>query len=448
MDIDMDVDYDASATFDAGAPQQIDTTTAGTVDEMPAAYFEDLSAQPTEQWPDFLNLQGVHSFDPNDPLYYAMEHCLEPRVKQTRWINDNSVNLQYYSAADAAIALQSLTDPTAGDAALILAETARKARPYSKRPEIVLTIRQANAGDQKAKGAANRSNFYKQHPDLRGDRGERRDYGRDRKPRRRSPPQRDFLDYGDDASRSQRRSGSGDDRMRDDSDYDNRRNRRNDNRERNEFRDKNSRFQKDTDSYRPGTRSPRESRFGRLRGRSASPGSGDDGDGRYGFTEQGTNTRSRYRSRSRSRSRHNNRRRRDVSGERWEHDRATFGEQETTPGRWTKDHGSHHRRSDAFDDSRGSLLERMTKDGKPLAPQSRPLASRITRDGDDDGESYGRLKDDYDFHAAEFDEPAPRDLASRISRDDDGIQIRGRGNDGINIRGASGFSIRGVAGGN
>ena len=169
---------------------------------MPAAYFEDLGARPLEQWPDFLNLQGVSEFDPNDPLYYAMEHCLEQRVKQTRWINDNSVNLQYYNAADAALALHALTDPGAGDPTSIPPEQGRKARPYSKRPGVVLSIRQANAGDQKARGAANRSNFYKQNPDLRGDGG---DSGRERQPRRREP-RRDVLDYGDEtSSRSRRR---------------------------------------------------------------------------------------------------------------------------------------------------------------------------------------------------------------------------------------------------
>jgi hypothetical protein len=161
---------------------------------MPAAYYENLDAvgQTVEQWPDFLNLQGVRDFDPNDPLYYAMEHCPEPRVKQLRWVNDNSVNLQYYSPQDAALALQVLTDPEAGDPTSISAETGRKARTYSKQPNLVLIIRQANATDQKAKGAGNRSNFYRQNPDVRGG-----DRGREREPRRRPPPQRDFLDYDD-----------------------------------------------------------------------------------------------------------------------------------------------------------------------------------------------------------------------------------------------------------
>lgn len=167
---------------------------------MPAAYYENLDARPVEQWPDYLNIQGVNNFDPNDPLYYAMEHCPEPRVKQLRWVNDNSVNLQYYSAEEASQALQALTDPSARFPASISPETPRKALPYSKKPDTELLIRQANAGDQKARGAANRSNYYRHNPEVRGG-----DRGREREPRRRPPPQRDFLDYDGVESQDRRR---------------------------------------------------------------------------------------------------------------------------------------------------------------------------------------------------------------------------------------------------
>lgn len=199
-----------------------------------------------------------------------------------------------------------------------------------------------------------------------------------------------------------------------------------------------------------------ESRHGRLRGRSASPVSGDEGDGRYGFAEDSTNVRTRYRSRSRSRNAH---RRRDPSAERWTHDRANYGEKGgKSDGRWQKDMFyvdtspmGNHRRSDAG--SGGSLLSRMTKDGRPVnslasritrndddEPRPRSLASRITRNGDNEG--YGRLKgDDSIPRDYEFDEPKPRrGLADRISRETEGINIRGQGsNDG------SGINIRGVA---
>ena len=203
-----------------------------------------------------------------------------------------------------------------------------------------------------------------------------------------------------------------------------------------------------------------ESRHGRLRGRSASPASGDEGDGRYGFAEDSSNVRTRYRSRSRSR---NTRRRREPSAERWTHDRADYGQQgsksSADAGRWQKDMFyvdtspmGNHRRSDAG--SGGSLLSRMTKDGRPVNSlasritrddddRPRSLASRITRDGADDG--YGRLKgDDSIPRDYEFDEPKPRrGLADRISRETEGINIRGAGG----ASGGEGINIRGVANG-
>lgn len=214
--------------------------------------------------------------------------------------------------------------------------------------------------------------------------------------------------------------------------------------------------------------SPREPRFGRLRGRSASPASDEEGDGRYGFAENATHAgRSRYRSRSPG----NNRRRPDTSSDRWTHDRADYdrGSGATGGGRWQKDAffvdtspmGNHHR-SNAVDVKRGSgasLLSRMTKDGQPVAPRpKRSLADRITRD-DDSEDGFGRLKNDYrDPNVTDFSEPGRprRGLADRISRDTD-MNIRGQGRlrdqEGINIRGSAersgggGINIRGVASG-
>ena len=163
---------------------------------MPAAYYENLDERPgrqLEQWPESLNLQGVDNFDPSDAIYYLVESGVPQKIKQQRWVNDSSLNLQFYSAEDAALALQQLTDPEAGDPASIPAEAPRKAKPYNGR---ALTIRQANAGDQKVRGAAGHSRYYERNPDVRG--GERRaDRGREREPRRRPPPRRDFLNYGD-----------------------------------------------------------------------------------------------------------------------------------------------------------------------------------------------------------------------------------------------------------
>ncbi len=164
---------------------------------IPEAYLEDAFVV-RKPWPESINLQGVGDFDPNDPLYYAMEHCgADPRVKQLRWVNDSSVNLEFYSAQDAAAALGILTHAEVGDPNSFESQTARKAKPYSKKPNSVLMVRESNDGDQKPRGAANRSSYYKQNPDVAGN--------RQREPRRRPPPKRDYLDYGEEDTTSRER---------------------------------------------------------------------------------------------------------------------------------------------------------------------------------------------------------------------------------------------------
>jgi hypothetical protein len=154
---------------------------------MPAAYFESLEA--FKAYPETLNLQGVNDFGPNDPLDYALEHCPERKPKRLRWVNDNSVNIEYYSSHDATDALLVLTHPDAGVAALIPAQTSRQALPYSKKPDSALVIREANSGDQKERHASERSEFYRKNPQARERDAERR--------RERRKPVADILDYGD-----------------------------------------------------------------------------------------------------------------------------------------------------------------------------------------------------------------------------------------------------------
>jgi hypothetical protein len=493
-DVAYDIDLDVGAGAEGSAPppqqqQQQQSPEQPPPGPVPAAYFEDL--EPQRAWPESLNVQGVADFDPNDPLYWSMEHLgADPRVKQLRWVNDTSVNLDFYSAADAQTALAALTHADAAPSAFS-SQTPRQAKPYSKKPDSVLTIREANAGDQKPKGAANRSNYYQRNPDIRGGRNTRdsrdsrdnRDNRDNRDDRRRRPPPSDALDYGDDdrgARRPrQRRRSNQDYDMNDDSGAD-----RNDRRR----GPRNSR-PADVDSYRPGdsgyaptystqpnpTRTPanpprsnHEPRFGRLRGRSASPAN-EDGDGRYGFAEDTSNARARYRSRSRSATRSHtasSRRPRAPSAERWTHDRANYSER----GGSIDMSMGNHRRSGGVDESRkgSSLLARMTKDGRPV----NSLASRITRDGDDDdanerprslasritrdgggNEGYGRLKGDdsvsrdYGFDNDNEYESGGGGGGGRGH----GSRRRDRSAEGINIRGAGkgmgGINIRGVANG-
>jgi hypothetical protein len=104
-----------------------------------------------------LNLQGVEDFDPNDPLYYIMEHCgADPRAKQLRWVSDSSVNLEFYSPEDAAAALLLLTHPDVANANSLGLQDSRRAKPYSKKADSVLRVREANEGTTQATATAER----------------------------------------------------------------------------------------------------------------------------------------------------------------------------------------------------------------------------------------------------------------------------------------------------
>jgi hypothetical protein len=211
----------------------------------------------------------VNDFDPNDPLYWAMEHCQsDPRVKQLRWVNDTSVNLDFYSKEDATVALGILTHPDEGDTSNLSMQETRRAKLYSKKPNNVLLIRQSNAGDQKPKGAASRSNYYQRNPDVAGN--------RQRNPQRSQPARKDYLDYGDQdmGSRERPRRGYSGDETMGESGADRRGPRRNgrdtrDDRDGRETRGRGGRGGrhpaaagrlrndlqgKDVDSYRPGSR--------------------------------------------------------------------------------------------------------------------------------------------------------------------------------------------------
>ncbi|KAF2742416.1 hypothetical protein M011DRAFT_472266 [Sporormia fimetaria CBS 119925] len=428
-------------------------------DSVPAAYYEPLVSQ--EPWLHALNLQGVSDFGPDDPMEYALEHCPDRRPKRIRWVNDNSVNLEYHSPRDADDALFMMTHSDAGVAALIDPQTSRMALRYSKKPQSSLSIRQANSSDRKTRDAATKSEYYHKHPETRA---------HDEQKRRAREPTPIRLDYGD---------GDGDEDLMSENPQTGRR--RSFSR-----RDHNPREMRD--SYRPERR--REPRHGRLRERSASPSASDSGDDDYRRRSRSPDSKRR---RPSSRRRHPRDSSVDLERSTWVKDRY-----DPSPvDRYEPSPTTRHRRSDATDETnKGSLLSRMTKDGRPVVPGSKPsLAARITRDSDqrpsqprarrrdydqavyDDDQfehrggdsnagrpsqrassNYGRLKDDYSAPTEEsYQAPIKRQggLEGRTTwaRDNGGPSPRSSDN-GIKIRGTAGspdlgggFSIRGAAGG-
>ncbi|KAF2117703.1 hypothetical protein BDV96DRAFT_644051 [Lophiotrema nucula] len=462
---EMDIDYELD---DAEPVQPVQDAPTLTVDhatndgdqEMPAAYFESLeSVSPV---PEFVNLQGegIKDWGPDDPQAYANEHCPIVRAARVRWVDNVSFNFEYSTADDAALALRAFSqDEDQADG--IPAQTQRPAKAYSKLPHVDLVVREGNTGDRKKKDASKQGDYYKKNSQTRP-------RGRERRPEREEPTPI-FLDYGEDndggsGDRRRRHVKLFDDPMPDGSSSDEyalRRNHRYTDRGR--ARDSRaSREPRDVDRYVPA--SDREPRFGRLRGRSASPAASEDG--RLGFADNGANLRQRYRSRSREATRRRrpsfersyNKRRSpaiELENNRWKKDPSVAAG--TEPFAYHKERMGHHRRSDAKDESantggKGSIFDRMTKDGKPLSGSKPSIMSRISRDDKPRESNYGRLKDDWSEPQESFAEVAPKrsSLFSRITRDDDDLNIRGASSqdNGISIRGsAGGFSIRGAAGG-
>jgi hypothetical protein len=427
--------------------QQISTST--TVDEIP---------NPSDLVLEKVNIQGLDNLTTNDVKTFIAENDTTDNFVRLEWINDTSANIVFQSAQSALQALNTFTNSGITEWSITtIPSSGVRTKPLSAHPDADLRVRLATVRDVKVKGSHERSRFYLLNPqydpverariegsrggrgDRRNGRGDRGEFTRrpfdDRELRRRQDG--DTFDanmYDDDAGLGSR-NGS---RRRDDGD-------RKRNGSRNMRRESwSSSRDMDTSGDDSGRKrvhfGPRRTdNFGRLRGRSASPG--PDGDGRMGFEEGDDSVRRRIRQRSqtppsyRREARNKNQSKELFSVEppasalrsSSSNGNELFANR-SSPSRKT----ANHRRNDAVDASAvenpvpeifvkkpRSLSERITPrslSDRITLPPGGDLASRITSKE----ESYGRLKGD---------NSAP--------------------SEGINIRGtavqASGFSIRGAA---
>ncbi|KAF2184256.1 hypothetical protein K469DRAFT_666626 [Zopfia rhizophila CBS 207.26] len=495
MDVDdIILDVDPVTQAEEAQAMRIDETNEGVqngngvTQTVPEAYTERLPIL------EVVNLSGVNQFDPPDPKEYALEHFPSHEPTRVAWVNDGSVNLFYSTAEVSANALIAFSNPAFVDPSSEPAQALRKAKPYSKKPASDLHVRQGNTGDQKKKDAHKESTYYLWNPqhDRHELRTRERERGRGRNGRYRDMDGEEAGDYNrrrfDDREHRRRRNEDQergfDENMYDD---DGGASSRNDTRDsRRDSTEDEGRPRGRADQWRPRRRSAelfdREtSTYGRLRDRSASPG--HEGDGRMGFADDDYTIRGSYRQRSATPPRRRyiprNRSPKELFGGRRDdaplrelfsgrteqsvplsaHDRPRelFGSnisnsrkpREPFPNRTDI---SNHRRTDATDETaymkgpKKSLLERMTKNGESLAPKP-GLESRITRTVDES--SFGRLKDDFSEPSESSfgrlnegfgdNQPPKRNLASRITRDDEDINIRGTAEQ------TPGFSIRGAA---
>lgn len=171
-------------------------------DERPAAYDEPLV--PFDLRPTYINLQWNHLISVNnignkELVAYLIEH-LQRRPKNIEWVNDWAVNLQFSNPQEVGNFLHALTHRDEGSPGLIQPQASRKAREFSERPDIEFVARLANTGDVKERGAAKKSQFYKDNPRARHTRKqEYHDHDLDKTIR---PDKKAHLDYGYDPNRS------------------------------------------------------------------------------------------------------------------------------------------------------------------------------------------------------------------------------------------------------
>ncbi|KAF2471560.1 uncharacterized protein BDR25DRAFT_342296 [Lindgomyces ingoldianus] len=463
MQSDFDIDLDG----DVDIPQPMELDTEQTMIQNPQV---DSSMRPAiydEDVDDFfpiaeqVNVQVTSTdFKEDDPQVYANLHFSEydPVV---HWVNDSSFNLEYLDEAVAAQALKALS---ATDASHLSAQTPRDARRYPSYPNVQISVRQANSGDKKPKGAAKKSLYYKKNPDRRPQNRLRHppagyvDHDGDFAARR---PSMNFdVSLYDEASSTDDSYGEEQPRLRDADrrvpgiEWEGVTKDRNRDRRNNCHHD---RQRGDTDRYFPQSRrngrsEPGDRNYGRLRDRSASPAA--EGDGRLGFDEGGSSLR---RNRGNQNSRPSRRDRDGAeAGTAWVHDRYGSHDEDLTatsvkPAKsasglsWNDFKGdrykagyvfphktdvSNHRRTDATDETANSgvrsLASRMTKNGQPVQI---PLKDRMTRTTGQDL-SYGRLKDDFNPPSFNDFEVPGVDLKIRgKAQPPGGFQIKGAARD-------------------
>lgn len=131
-----------------------------------------------------IHIRGLDSFTPDDVRAYLKEHFGSSTYEKLEWIDDTSLNLVFGSEAIAQDALLALATVEIADATQLPPLEPISAKPFSGKPDSVLAVRFAVAGDKKAVGAAQRSRFYLLHPEYdpeeRRRRGEVRGKYRDR----------------------------------------------------------------------------------------------------------------------------------------------------------------------------------------------------------------------------------------------------------------------------
>lgn len=167
------------------------------MDEDAAGNADSTEAELKHIVPNKIHVRGLDTFAPNDVKAYVAQHQAG-QFERVEWIDDTSANLVYPSESGAQEALVKLAAVPIADVTQLPPLESIPAKEYASKPDSVLQVRFAVAGDKKAANAAARSRFYLLHPEH--DPEERRRRGEfDRKR---------YRDRDGDYSRDQRRDGN------------------------------------------------------------------------------------------------------------------------------------------------------------------------------------------------------------------------------------------------
>lgn len=152
--------------------------------------------------PNKVHVWGLDTFNPDDVKAYLAEHYGTSQLSRVEWIDDSSANYIFKSESAAQEALIALAAVEIADPAQLPPLEEVAAKGFSKKPDSVLRVRFAVAGDRKVAGAAERSRFYLLHPEY--DPEERRRRGEHTRGRYRDRDDRYRRDGRGDKRRSRR----------------------------------------------------------------------------------------------------------------------------------------------------------------------------------------------------------------------------------------------------
>lgn len=116
--------------------------------------------------PTKVHIRGLDIMNPGDIKAYVAEHFPEDPMERIEWIDDSSANLLFGSDSAAARALISLAAEYIEDVSQLPLRQFVPAKPFSKKPEVMLQVRPAVSTDKKQVGAASRSRFYLLNPEY------------------------------------------------------------------------------------------------------------------------------------------------------------------------------------------------------------------------------------------------------------------------------------------